>query len=117
MEERYNRRRNRSAWIGGAVLIGIGVLLMLQNFGVATLNNWWALFILIPALGSFATAWRIYRGNGEQLSSPVVGSLIGGLVLTAVTATFLFNMNWAIVLPVVLILLGCGALASGLLKS
>jgi phosphatidylserine synthase len=119
VEEHYSRRnrQNRSAWVGGAVLVAVGVLLMLQNFGVTMFTNWWALFILIPAFGSFAAAWRVYRGNGERFTGPVVGSLIGGLVLTAVTVTFLFNMNWTIVFPVILILAGCGALASGLLKS
>jgi uncharacterized membrane protein len=59
----------------------------------------------------------MHQANGGQFTGPVIGSLVGGMVLITVTATFLFSMNWAIVLPVILILLGCGVLASGLVKS
>ena len=38
-------------WIAGLVLIGLGILFLLRNFGVPMPDNWWAIF-LIAAGGS-----------------------------------------------------------------
>ncbi len=100
------------AWLGGAVLIIIGVAFLLQNVSGLSLGNWWALFILIPAMGSLGTAWRIYETHGHMTAS-VRGPLVGGIVLLMVTATFLFNLDWGRVWPVFLIIAGGSALAAG----
>jgi hypothetical protein len=44
------------------------------------------------------------------------GSLFGGLLLTCVAAAFLLNLNWAIVGPVLIILLGVGLLINALAR-
>jgi len=106
-EERRTRRGGNS-WIGGAVLILIGLVLLLQNFGKMALQNWWALFILIPALGAFANAWRTYQQADGHLTGAARSSLLGGFILTMVAAVFLFNLNWALLGPVLLILAGIG---------
>ncbi len=119
-QEREQRRAERRAWRGdnawvvGAILILLGIILMAQNFGALTLHNWWALFIMIPAIGSFAAAWNIFTRSGGQFTSGVIGPLIGGLILTGITATFLFDLNWGLVGPIILILLGVGALFGAL---
>jgi multidrug transporter EmrE-like cation transporter len=107
-------RRKNTAWIGGAVLIVIGIVFLLQNISGINLGNWWALFILIPALGSLATAWRIYRTHG-RLTSAARGPLVGGVILLLVAAIFLFNLDWGKVWPLFLIIAGVGALATSLL--
>jgi hypothetical protein len=113
--ERHARRAsNNTAWIGGIVLIALGIIFLLQNVRGFYLNNWWALFILIPALGSFADAWNIYRQQG-RLSRRVRGALVSGCVFLLVTATFLFNWNWGIILPVLLIVWGITLLLNSLL--
>jgi hypothetical protein len=111
-ERRAARYAGGGALIGGVALIAFGVIIMLQNMGVVQLHNWWALFILIPALGSFATAYGAYRTNGGRLNSMVRGSIIGGLVFTAIAATFLFELNLSLLLPAVLILAGVGMLVN-----
>ena len=114
-EERHARRGSKGgAWIGGVVLIVLGVIFLLQNVRGFYLNNWWALFILIPAFGSFADAWNIYRQTGK-LSRRVRGALVTGCVFLLVTATFLFNWNWGLVLPVLLIIWGVTLLLNSLL--
>jgi 4-hydroxybenzoate polyprenyltransferase len=105
---------NNTAWIGGVILIALGVIFLLQNVRGFYLNNWWALFILIPALGSFADAWNIYRQQG-RVSRRVRGALVSGCVFLLITATFLFNWNWGIVLPVLLIIWGITMLLNSLL--
>jgi hypothetical protein len=47
-ERRFNRHRG-SGWIWGLGLVALGVIFLLQNFGIFIMNNWWAIFILIPA--------------------------------------------------------------------
>ena len=104
-------RRGHMPWIGGVVLIALGVIFLLQSLDRLTLDNWWALFILIPAFGSFSTAWGIYQRNGRKLTRSTTGPITGGLVLTCVAAIFLFGLDIGKFWPVFLILAGVGTLA------
>jgi len=104
------RRSHSSAWIGGLVLIAIGVILLLQNLNLFVEPfNWWALFILIPAVAAFAEAWRHYQEAG-RLTRKATGSLIGGLLLLSIAVVFLFNLDWGLFWPLILIVIGIGAL-------
>jgi hypothetical protein len=87
---------------------------MLQNFGTFTLHNWWALFILIPGVGALAGAWNSYTHSGGQFTPALIGPLVAGLILTAITFAFLFDLNWGLFGPILLILLGVAALAGTL---
>jgi hypothetical protein len=100
-----------SSWIAGLVLIGIGVVFLLTNLTGFELDNWWALFILIPAFITLGNAIRAYRsedGFGEEAR----GSLIGSLVLFFIASVFLFGWSWGTIWPVFLIIGGLGALLS-----
>ena len=59
------RAKHSTSWIGGAILILLGVVFLLQNMGIPFLANWWALFILIPAFWAFVAAWDSYQDNGR----------------------------------------------------
>ncbi len=113
---RAQRRNERhvgatgSTWIVGGIFVLLGVLLLAQNFGAPELHNWWALIILIPAVASLGAAWRVFNNNGAVFTGAVVGPLCAGLVLVAVTAAFLFELNWALVGPILLIVVGVCAL-------
>jgi hypothetical protein len=104
----------RMAWVPGLVLIGIGVYFLLNNFTDFELNNWWALFILIPAFGSLGNFLRAYKRDG-RMSGEARGSFIGSLILFFITAVFIFGWSWGTIWPVFLIIGGVGALLSGLL--
>jgi hypothetical protein len=114
--ERRAARQAGGAWVGGLVLIGLGAIFLLQNAGALYLQNWWALFILIPALASFGAAYAEYRAGG-RLNARARGSVIAGLVFTALAAVFLFNLNFSLVLPAVLILAGVGLLINTVLPN
>ena len=120
-QERHERRevrresRGRSGWIGGVVLILLGLFFLLQNFTNFELQNWWALFILIPAVSSFASAWNVYRDNSNQFTSAVTRPLLGGLIFTFMTVAFLFGIDFGIYWPVFIILGGLSLLFNGLL--
>lgn len=116
-QEREQRRaerrewRGESGWIFGGLLILIGVLLFLQNMNAVALNNWWALFILLPGFGSLASAWRMYQHHGG-VSSGVVWSALVGVLLIGLSLAFVFNLylDWTLLAPALLILLGVGVL-------
>ncbi|HTP07668.1 MAG TPA: hypothetical protein VMP08_05420 [Anaerolineae bacterium] len=108
--ERRAMRYTGGAWIIGAGLIVFGAIILLQNMGALYLQNWWALFIMIPALGSFATAYGAYRNNGGRLTAMVRGSFMGGLLISAIAVVFLFDLNFSLLLPIILIIGGLGLL-------
>jgi hypothetical protein len=109
-------RRRNSGWIFGVILILIGGTLLAGTLTDYRFDNWWAFFILIPGFGSFASAWNHYQAQGGQITRRVTSAFISGLFFVALTAIFLFNLDWEIFLPVVLILFGISALASAFLK-
>ena len=111
--DRHDRRHGqRSAWIAGGVLILIGIVFIIRNVTGLLFNNWWALFILIPALGSLVTSYQMYERNDRRFTAASRGPLVGGVVLLAVTAVFLFNLDWGVVWPFFVILVGLGVLFS-----
>lgn len=106
------RRGQRPAWIAGGVLILVGIVFIIRNVTGLLFNNWWALFILIPALGSLVTSYQMYERNGRRFTAASRGPLVGGVVLLAVTAVFLFSLDWGVVWPFFIILVGLGVLFS-----
>jgi hypothetical protein len=52
----------------------------------------------------------MYERNGGRFTSASRGPLVGGLVLLAITAVFLFHLEWGKVWPSILILVGLGLL-------
>lgn len=109
----HDRDRGIGPWVPGLVLIGLGAYFLLRNFTDFELDNWWALFILIPAFGSLGKFMSEYRRTG-RIDGNARGALIGGLIFLFVAAIFLFGLNWGTVWPVFLIIAGLGALLSGL---
>ena len=99
-------------WLPGVVLIAIGVVFLFANLTNFYLHNWWALFILIPALKNFGAAWGSYQRHG-RLTKSARGSVTGGLILSLIASAFLFDLDWGLIWPVFLIIGGISALFSG----
>jgi cation transport ATPase len=117
-EARRERRADSgSGWIVGVILIILGGLFLMQNMGTFRnpLNNWWALFILIPAVSAFERAFRLYREADNRMTSQMSGSLLLGVVLTLVTLGFLFNIGWTYFGPILIILVGLSILFNAML--
>lgn len=103
------------AWIGGFILIVIGVVFLLGNLGIVGLGqNWWAWFILLGTFGAWYSAWTVYRHNGNRITRAVTGPFVGGLFPLLVAAIFLLDLDWGMVWPVFLILAGVAALANSM---
>lgn len=109
-EQNKNSGAKNSGWVPGLVLIALGVVFLLNNFfDIRLINNWWALFILIPAFINLNNAWSRYRAAGRW-SEAAIGALTGGMLLGAVALIFLFGLSWGMFWPVLLIILGMSIL-------
>jgi peptidoglycan/LPS O-acetylase OafA/YrhL len=116
-EARWQGRGGRhSPLIAGAILILLGVVFLLQRMGISFLENWWALFILIPAFGAYVAAWEVYQNDG-RLTRRAAGSLTVGLLLTVLCLAFLFNLSGGLFWPLLLILGGLALLMTALIPA
>jgi hypothetical protein len=114
-EQRSDRSNGwrHGPWLGGVILIVLGVIFLLQNFGYPLPENWWAVFILIPAAAAFSSAWSLYERAGRRITAGVRGAAIGGTILTVLAAVFFFGVDFGKFWPVILIALGVAAIAGG----
>ena len=114
IHNRQSEEPGRSTWIIGVILVVLGGMFLLQNTGMVSFRfgNWWALFILIPAIGAFDRALRYYRNAYHQMTPQVSSSLLLGVVLSLVTLVFLFNIGWTYFGPALIILAGLSILLS-----
>jgi phosphatidylserine synthase len=104
-EKPERSKRDGPPWIAGGVLVMIGVLLLASNLTGASFDNWWALFILIPAFGSLYVALVNYNEAGGMTQS-VRKPLTGGIILLLVCIMFLFELPWGTLWPFLLIIAG-----------
>lgn len=76
---------NRIPYIFGILLVGIGILFLLANFGVIEVswNHLWPLFLLVPGI-LFEFGFFIYRKDA--------GLLVPGGILTTYGLLFLANV-------------------------
>jgi hypothetical protein len=126
-EERWERREARRAALGsptrgGALIVGLllvilGVAFLLNDSGIfsISLKNWGALFILLPAFGAFDRAYRFYRSSGGRLTAAARGAAFFGLLLLVVTVVVLFDLNWQVWGPVLIIVVGISFLLNSIL--
>jgi hypothetical protein len=109
--DRISHRGSNRLFVG-LVLVMIGVVFLLQQIGGFSLRNWWALFILIPAFGSFSSAWVAYRSSG-RINEGVRAGLGGGLIVFVLALMFLFNLDWSIYWPLMILAPGITVLLNG----
>ena len=93
--------------IGAVVLIALGVIFLLQQFGLSIplLDHWWALFILVPGIGLLWEAYQKYTYAGRW-TNEVRGQLTGGVLIVFVGTILLFDLDWGKFWPFFLIIPG-----------
>jgi hypothetical protein len=104
------RRAGAPALVSAAALVLLAALFLLQNLGLFQLTgNWWALFLLVPALFLAGTALTRYRAAGGRFTA-AGGALSGALFLGAVALMFLLDLDLGVWWPVFVILAAVAAL-------
>ena len=111
-------QQDKGNWIIGVVLIALGGLFLLSNVLPGTyLTNWWAVFILIPALFNLNRAWQSYRRHG-RLTRGGRSSLVGGLLILTVALIFLLGLDWGVFWPVfIIIIAGCRYICCSIVRA
>lgn len=87
----------------GALLIACGVLCVLNLLGLThvsvSLDGWWTLFIILPCLSG------VFTSRDKFFS--LFGLAVGVLLLLAARGVFSYAMSGKIMVPVLVVLLGC----------
>ena len=104
--------QDRGRYIGAFILIALGVIFLLGQFGIGLDFNWWAIFIAIPGIAMLANVYRSYQTNNRLANNDFIQAAIG-LFLLLMSASFLLDLDldflgnlW----PVILIAIGAGML-------
>lgn len=105
----YSSGRMYGSLFPGVILIALGAIFLADSYFGYTLRNWWALFILIPAFGSFTKAYGAMR-EGDR--DHAMGAFIAGLGFTVLCVVFLLDLDIGRLWPVALIVVGIGLLVS-----
>jgi uncharacterized membrane protein YeiB len=125
-EERRAQRRARHearwqmraewpfGWIGGVILILLGVTFLLEEMGIPFPPNLWALAILIPAFGAYVAFADSYQRNGHMTRSGA-RSLTIGILLSILALVLFLNVDVGLFWPVLLILGGLILVGTALL--
>lgn len=92
-----------------AIIIGIGLLFLLDNlgvhFGFFFHGNWWALLILIAAAAPLTRAFEIHRARG-RFDAEATYFLLAAAAVVLVAVLFLFGLDWGTWWPLFVILGG-----------
>lgn len=94
------KRGNEIVW--GVILIGVGLLLGLNAFGITRVelffDGWWTLFIFIPSVTGLL--------SGNDKGGSMIGLCIGVFLLLCCQDILDFELLWKLVFPVIIILFG-----------
>lgn len=107
------RHDRRGPWMPGLLLILIGAFFLLRNFTGYELENWWAVFILIPAISNFSGAYETYREAGSFNRAARL-QLFWGFFFTLLSGSFLLAVDFGLIWPAFLILGGLAMLLGAL---
>ena len=99
-------------WIGLAFIAG-GVTVLLNQSGLLSFDfNWWAFFIVIPAIGSFRNAYDRYRATNNLFDMGVMMPALIGLFMIGLMYNLLsgngWNFNWNLLWPLMFMVIGLG---------
>lgn len=86
----------------GFVLVALGIIIGLNSFGVTNFDlffdGWWTLLIIVPCF--------IELFSSRDKTGPIVGLVIGTLLLLACQEILTFEIILKLALPVILVLIG-----------
>ena len=94
--------KNYKSIIWGSILILVGLILALNEFGLTNINiffkGWWTLFIIIPSF--------INLFVDKDKTGSLIGVLIGVLLLLSIRNIIDLNILWKLIIPIILVCIG-----------
>ena len=94
--------KNYKSIIWGSILILVGLVLALNEFGLTNINiffkGWWTLFIIIPSF--------INLFVDKDKTGSLIGVLIGVLLLLSIRNIIDLNILWKLIIPIILVCIG-----------
>ena len=103
----------------GAVVIIVGLLFLAREHGYKLdflwIDNWWALFILIPAVAMATRVVTRVRRQG-RFDAEAAGTSIGALATGLVAIMFLLDWDFGKWWPLFIVLGGLSIVISGFAK-
>lgn len=75
------------------IILIIGGFFLLRAFQIITIKNWWAIFIIIPAISSFGNLIEEIS-HKRPIALPLISSIAGILFSVMITLFFLFEWDW-----------------------
>ncbi|MHB8135108.1 MAG: LiaF transmembrane domain-containing protein [Anaerolineaceae bacterium] len=105
--------KRSGGWIIGTILVVLGAVFLMQNAGLLPqhIGNWWAIFIMIPALAGYVSSLDELRSTGT-LSRKSRSSLVFSVLLTLLSAFLFFGLDFNFFGPLLLICAGLGIFLS-----
>ncbi len=94
-----------SGW-SGLVMVAFGLLTLWLTVSGTRIENWWAGFILLPALFFMALAGGLFYWQNGRFNIAVTVNLGIGLVILTVAVMFFLNLDWGIWWPMMIIVPG-----------
>ena len=117
MEENQNTnnrsgQKSSNLWLGLIFIFGGAVVLLNQTNILPFELNWWALFILLPAGGILTNAYTRFQSSDNALTMEVMIQALIGLFMVGLSFSMLvgvfWKLNWSLLWPLILILIGLG---------
>lgn len=103
-----------NGWALGVAIIAIGAILLARNLGIdfffLEFDNWWAIFILLAAIGPLQHAYSTFMREG--FTNPVANSLVTTGAIVFVALLFLMDLSFMVWWPVFVIIGGLYMLTS-----
>lgn len=108
--EQIDRKPTRGSRWGGMLLVLLGLLLVCLNVLKYRVENWWAIFVALPALLLFAVGQVLPRSDNGRYSAITRFFFASGFIVAVVAGMFLFNLNWGIWWPLMIVTPGVALL-------
>lgn len=101
VERVESKQAGISRW-GGLLLVLLGGAFFVSSVLGFRLENWWALFILMPALAMFGFGLGIPRQDNGRFSFSSRLFFACGLMVFVVAGMFLVNLEWSVWWPLMI---------------
>lgn len=98
----------KNSWLWGGALILIGGGLLIQNLTGWSILHWWnfwAIFLIVPGLNMLLRSFHKYKAT-DTLDQTSRKTFIFGSALTLIGISFLFNIDFTFIWPVIFIAIG-----------